>query len=116
MKYFSGDLDWCGVRTTHPIVSHGTGVLFSLLSAIFIIFNFNHSFQNLNALYLFALELFCFLNLFYFVKSCLRYIVIISIFNFFFQFSFELLLFGQNVSIAFIVFIKYFFIIFNFSF
>jgi hypothetical protein len=70
----------------------------------------------LNALYQFALELFCFLNLFYFVKSCLCYIVLISIFNLFFQFSFELLLFSQNVSIAFIAFIKYFFIIFNFSF
>ena len=30
----SGDLHWCGVRTSNPGVSRGTGVRFSLLSAI----------------------------------------------------------------------------------
>ncbi len=36
-NYCSGDLYWCGVRTSNPGVSRGTGVRFSLLSVFFMI-------------------------------------------------------------------------------
>ena len=117
INYCSGDLHWCGVRTSNPGVSRGTGVRVSLLSAIFIIFIFNHSFQNLNALYQFALELFCFLNLFYFVKSCLRFIVIISIFIFFFNLVlnhfFLVKMFPQNLLLLLYIFILFLIFLFK---